>query len=204
MAEARAAIAIVAESTMAPMRRDNGEVVTIVAKVAARPGTGTVYPRPMATIVLVRHGKADRPPGVPDQDRDLTDRGRRDSDLVGAFLSVALPRPGTILSSPAQRARATAERVAAAAGWGTPITIDPRLYGGSVADLLDALAAAPGDPVVAFGHEPVWSAAITTIMGGGAVSMVTAAAVCLEGAAEPGGGWMRWMVVPAALGGGAV
>lgn len=157
----------------------------------------------MATLVLVRHAKAERPPGVADIDRDLSARGVRDAALVGAFLSGALPAPGVLLSSPARRAYRTAELMAAAAGWTQPIVSDAHLYHGSVGDLLAALAAADGDPVVAFGHEPVWSAAIATMVGGGGLAMVTGAAACVEGEAEPGGGVLRWLIAPVALGGGA-
>ncbi|HAX82363.1 MAG TPA: histidine phosphatase family protein, partial [Actinobacteria bacterium] len=59
----------------------------------------------MATLVLVRHAKADRPPGLADIDRDLSTRGERDAALVGAFLAGAIPPPGVLLSSPARRAR---------------------------------------------------------------------------------------------------
>lgn len=156
----------------------------------------------MATLVLVRHAKADRPPGLADIDRDLTTRGERDAALVGAFLAGAIPPPGVVLSSPARRAHRTAELMAAAAGWRQPIHTVERLYHGGVADLLTALAKADGDPVVAFGHEPVWSATIATIVGGGGLAMVTAAAACVEGEAEPGGGVLRWLIAPVALGGG--
>ena len=156
----------------------------------------------MAILLLVRHAKAERPPGVADIDRDLSTRGERDAALVGAFLGGALPSPEVLLTSPARRAHRTAELMAAAAGWTRRIVTDDRLYQGGVADLLAVLAAADGDPVVAFGHEPVWSAAIGTIVGGGGLAMVTGAAACVEGEAEPGGGVLRWLIAPVALGGG--
>ncbi len=64
------------------------------------------------------------------------------------------------------------------------------------------LGATPDDPVAAFGHEPIWSGAASTMIGGGAIHLVTAAAMCLEGTPEPGGAVLRWMVAPVALGGG--
>jgi phosphohistidine phosphatase len=156
----------------------------------------------MATLLLIRHAKAGRPAGVADIDRDLTIRGARDAALVGAFLATALPHPGVVVSSPARRAHRTADLVAAAAGWSGKIRVHDRLYQGGVGDLLRVLAEAGGDPVVAFGHEPVWSAAVATIVGGGEVAMPTGAGACVEGDAEPGGGVLRWLITPAALGGG--
>ena len=156
----------------------------------------------MPTFVLVRHAKAGRSPGVPDLDRALADRGRSDAALIGAFLAGALPHPRALISSPARRARETAAIVSAAAGWRSALVTDDRLYGGSVADLLAVLAEQRADSTIAFGHEPVWSATVAAIVGGGVVGMVTAAAACIEGEAVPGGGVLRWMIVPAALGGG--
>ncbi len=156
----------------------------------------------MATYLLIRHAKAERPPGVADIDRDLAERGETDAVLVGAFLATALPAPVRVFSSPARRARRTAEMVAAAAGWSAPIETDERLYGGSIGDLFELLGATAADPVAAFGHEPFWSGAAATMIGGGAIHLVTAAAVCLEGTPEPGGAVLRWMVAPVALGGG--
>lgn len=156
----------------------------------------------MPTFVLIRHAKADRPRGVADLDRPLADRGRHDAGLLGRFLGKSLAEPTTVLSSPAARARDTAEIVLAAARWSTAIAVDERMYHGGVQDLLALLRAARGPLVLAFGHEPVWSAAVTTLTGGGGLQMVTAAAVGLDGTAEPGGAALLWMVTPTILGGG--
>ena len=156
----------------------------------------------MATFLLIRHAKAERPPDVADVERQLAERGERDATLVGAFLATAVPAPGRVVSSPARRARRTAEIVTAAAGWSAPIEVEDRLYGGSIGDLLAELAETDDEVVAAFGHEPVWSGAAATLMGGGVINLVTAAVVCLEGSPEPGGAVLRWMVAPVALGGG--
>ncbi len=156
----------------------------------------------MPTFLLVRHAKAERADGVADIDRALADRGRGDAELVGAFLALALPHPGAIVSSPARRARETAAIVSAGANWRATIAIDDRLYGGGVGDLLAVLAESGADPIVAFGHEPVWSATVSALVGGGDFTMVTCAAACIEGEAEREGGTLRWMITPAALGGG--
>ena len=156
----------------------------------------------MPLFVLIRHAKSDRPPGVQDVERPLAERGISDARLLGRFLATALPRPGRVVSSPARRARDTAALVAGEAGWDQEPDIETDLYYGGVSDLLDVLRPGP-EPVVAFGHEPTWSAAVSSLIGGGRIQMVTAAAAAVEGAARPGGCDLRWMVSPASLGGGS-
>jgi len=157
----------------------------------------------MATFVLVRHAKAERPAGVADPHRELTERGRHDAGLIGSFLGAALPTPRLVLTSPARRASQTADLVVAAAGWDVAVLVEPRLYHGGVDDLLHVLRGHPTGPVVAFGHQPTWSAAAETLIGGGSLGIVTGAAVCLDGVAAPGAAILRWLITPAALGGGA-
>lgn len=151
-------------------------------------------------FVLIRHAKSDRPAGVADRDRPLAGRGRIDAALIGEFLGRALPRPGALLTSPAVRARETADLIADAAGWTLRPDVVDALYGGGVGDLLAALDEAP-TPVVAVGHEPTWSAAVGAL-GGGRVDMVTAAVAAMTGSPTPGGATLAWMVTPALLGGG--
>jgi phosphohistidine phosphatase SixA len=84
------------------------------------------------------------------------------------------------------------------------VTIDDRLYYGGVGDLIAALEERGDEGIVAFGHEPTWSAAVNGLIGGGDVRMVTAAAACLDipSGMRPGTASLRWLITPAALGGG--
>jgi phosphohistidine phosphatase len=155
----------------------------------------------MPTFVLVRHAKAERPPGVPDIARELAPRGQRDAFLVGRYLGEHLPPPAAIITSPARRAHHTADLVCEAAGWPSPTTIDALLYEGGVDDVLGTLRRAGTGPIVIFGHQPTWSATVAALTGQ-AVGMPTGAAACVEGEARPGGGTLLWVVTPADLGGG--
>ena len=137
-----------------------------------------------------------------DAARDLSDRGRTDAALVGRYLGEHLPPPAVVITSPARRAHDTASRMIEAAGWDISPSIDPRLYHGAVAELLAALRDHQGSPILAFGHQPVWSAAVAAITGE-AVGMPTAAAAGIDGEAASGRGVLRWIVTPEALGGGA-
>jgi len=76
----------------------------------------------MATIYLVRHGKAA---AAFDSDLDpgLDETGRREAEATAALLEPLGPLP--IYSSPLSRARETAE--ALATRWGSDILLEPRV-----------------------------------------------------------------------------
>lgn len=155
----------------------------------------------MPEYLIMRHAKSEHPPGVPDRDRPLSDRGHRSALAVGRTISEYDAVPATILSSPAVRARTTAELARSSGGWQAPIEIVDDLYGGGVRTVLDALGRARGR-VLVVGHEPTWSMTVETLIGGGSIAMVTAAVACVEthGPPEPGSGMLRWMIHPRLLG----
>ncbi len=112
--------------------------------------------------------------------------------------------PELIVSSTAVRARTTAELAAKAGGWGGSITTDPNLYASDVERVLDVVAGVDPDvnTLLIAGHEPTWSSLVGWLIGGGRVSMPTAAVACLD---LPQGGWtdlgqatceLRWLVTP--------
>jgi phosphohistidine phosphatase len=63
----------------------------------------------MRTLIVLRHAKAGQAPGVPDQDRQLTDRGELDAKRAGAEIRGLGLEPDLVLCSPAQRTRRTAQ-----------------------------------------------------------------------------------------------
>jgi phosphohistidine phosphatase len=110
------------------------------------------------TLVLLRHAKADRPNGVPDVDRPLTERGHADSALAGAWLVKHGYVPDLVLASPSRRTRQTWHSVAVAlAKAGSPtVRYERALYDGSAADLLKALQQSEPSfqTVMIVGHNP--------------------------------------------------
>jgi phosphohistidine phosphatase len=66
----------------------------------------------MPTLILMRHAKSDYPPGVPDIDRPLSDRGRRDAEAAGQWLAATYPHIDHVVLSPARRAQETWDRIA--------------------------------------------------------------------------------------------
>src|SRR6184192_1474294 len=66
--------------------------------------------RGMKTLFLIRHAKSSwDDTALPDKDRPLSDRGRRDAPKMGKRLAKRDVKPDLILSSPARRALTTAD-----------------------------------------------------------------------------------------------
>lgn len=149
----------------------------------------------------MRHAKSEHPAGTADRDRPLSPRGRRSAAAVGNAITCLGSHPEEILTSPARRARDTAELAAAAGGWKAPIIEVESLYGAGVGGVLQTLANRSSSRMLAVGHEPTWSETVATLIGGGSVRMVTAAVVCIETPrpVAAGAGALRWMLHPRLL-----
>lgn len=82
----------------------------------------------------MRHANASAEPGPTDFDRPLTEQGSRTAALSGTTIRALLPE--IIVSSPAIRAKRTAQVVKAEAHIEQEIGFDRRLYEASASDLL--------------------------------------------------------------------
>lgn len=118
-----------AEQTTAPIVSPNG-AQPLAAQNASQPKEP---PKPARLILLVRHGQTTfnvegrlpgQLPGVA-----LTDEGRRQAQRAAVALA-GLPL-STVISSPLERARETAEIIAR--GWALPVKLDDRLKDTDVA-----------------------------------------------------------------------
>jgi phosphohistidine phosphatase len=112
----------------------------------------------MKTLFLVRHAKSSRDePALPDKDRPLNDRGKRDAPKMGERLAKRGVRPGLILSSPAKRALKTAQIIAKKLDYKlADIVVDERLYATGANELLRVIRKLGAKPksVMLFGHNP--------------------------------------------------
>ena len=115
---------------------------------------------------MLRHGEAVPHDSKPDAERELTPRGRRQSDTAGAALAALGEEFTACYTSPKVRARETAELACA------HLNIEPVIEH-ALADgfnRVDALDAAGGPrrrrahPVV--GHEPTFSQVVYDFTGG--------------------------------------
>jgi phosphohistidine phosphatase len=111
----------------------------------------------MKTLLLMRHAKSSRDdPSLPDRDRPLNKRGKTDAPRMGRLLREQDLTPDLIVSSPATRALATAEAVAAAFRHVGDIRVAPDLYPGDSSIYARVLREIPEEirRVLVVGHNP--------------------------------------------------
>jgi phosphohistidine phosphatase len=106
-------------------------------------------------LVLLRHAKSAWP-DVPDHERPLAGRGRRDAPVMGHWLRTAGHVPDRVLCSTARRARETWELAQTTLGASPPVSFEDRVYGASAPELLDLIHRAPGavQTLLIVGHDP--------------------------------------------------
>lgn len=125
-------------------------------------------------LVLVRHAKSDwGDVGLPDHDRPLNDRGRRDAPRMAERLAATGFRPAALISSTALRARTTAGAFGAALG--VDVIEEPDLYGASPATLLRVAAESGRASVLLVAHNPGMTELAHALSGGGIGEMPTCA-----------------------------
>ena len=86
-------------------------------------------------LILLRHAKSDWP-DVPDRERPLAKRGRRDAPRVGRWLHEHGYQPDVVVCSAACRTRQTWDLVAPELGGSPAVRFEPRAYAASALTLL--------------------------------------------------------------------
>jgi phosphohistidine phosphatase len=86
-------------------------------------------------LILLRHAKSDWP-DVPDRDRPLAKRGRRDAPRIGRWLREHGCQPDVVVVSAATRTRQTWDLVAPELGGSPAVHFEPRAYAASALTLL--------------------------------------------------------------------
>jgi phosphohistidine phosphatase len=86
-------------------------------------------------LILLRHAKSEWP-DVPDRDRPLAKRGRRDAPRIGRWLRQHGYQPDVVVVSAATRARQTWDLVAPELGGSPAVHFEPRAYAASALTLL--------------------------------------------------------------------
>ncbi len=144
----------------------------------------------MATLILARHAKAERPEhGLEDHARELLPEGVQAATRLGERLAELGIVPDLVLTSSAKRAHATAENLALAFP-DVELRVEEDLYEAARERYLNVVATA-GDAsvVVVVGHEPTTSHVAAFLAGPGSLKqpmqrmahgMPTAGAAILE------------------------
>jgi phosphohistidine phosphatase len=120
-------------------------------------------------LLIFRHGKAEAESGVDDLHQSITDKGKRGAQRMGAWLWQKNIRPDYIVSSPAERAFVSAQKLCKAMGQGdSAIVTDKRLYKASIKSHLEVLAECPKKKqrVLLVGHNPALTELLLYLLGG--------------------------------------
>ena len=100
----------------------------------------------MKQLTLIRHAKSSWQTGHRDFDRPLNDRGLKAAPYMAERITAHYDRPDLIITSPARRARQTAELIATGIGYDLDrLQEDPELYDASTDTLLRRIQATPDD-----------------------------------------------------------
>jgi phosphohistidine phosphatase len=131
----------------------------------------------MKTVLLMRHAKSSwKDHSMPDMERPLNKRGKKDAARMSSLLKDKELVPKEILSSPAVRAKMTAEAVAEKSGFKGKIEYQDNFYLAEPPVYAAALKALPDDVerVMLIGHNPGLEA-LVQILSGQIESLPTAA-----------------------------
>jgi phosphohistidine phosphatase len=108
-------------------------------------------------LMLLRHGKSDWSQQVEDFKRPLKDRGKRGAQRMGVWLLQQRLQPDYVISSSAERAIVTAQKmIKTMGGDAKAIKQDRRIYAANVNELLGVLSDVPSEfkRVMLVGHNP--------------------------------------------------
>lgn len=114
-------------------------------------------------LILWRHADAEpAAPGQPDDERTLTDKGRKQAEKMAEWLERRLPDGCRILSSPAKRTVQTAEAL------GRKFMTNPSLGTDTTPDEVLRAAGWPdsSQPVLIVGHQPTLGQIAGLLIGG--------------------------------------
>jgi len=122
-------------------------------------------------LYLLRHAKSSwEDPALPDRERPLAPRGRRDAKRMAKHLVRLGIEPELVLCSPAVRTRETLDLVRPALGAGTEVRLEEGLYAASSDELLERIRVVPETvaSVMLIGHNPGMQRLAIVLASGGA------------------------------------
>jgi phosphohistidine phosphatase len=107
-------------------------------------------------LILLRHAKSAWPDDVPDHERPLAPRGRRDAPAAGLWLRKSGYVPDRVLCSTAKRARETWQFAEETLSAHPQTVFEDRVYEASVMELLDLARQTSVDVhnLLIVGHDP--------------------------------------------------
>ena len=146
-------------------------------------------------LYFLRHGEADWPGWTkPDDERPLTDFGKKEARQVGKFLNRLKVKPDLIVTSPLPRALQTAE--IAAEQLKAKLRQDEALEPGfGISELSTVLKRHRAKVLMLVGHEPDFSSVISALTGG-FLKMSKAGVALIDIDPETEKGRLLWLFPP--------
>jgi phosphohistidine phosphatase len=146
-------------------------------------------------LYFLRHGEADWPGWTkPDDERPLTDFGKKEVRQLGKFLNRLKVKPDLIVTSPLPRALQTAEVTAEELK--TKLRQDEALEPGfGISELSTVLKRHRSKILMLVGHEPDFSSVISALTGG-FVKMSKAGVALIDIDPETEKGRLLWLFPP--------
>ncbi|RRJ84932.1 SixA phosphatase family protein [Aestuariirhabdus litorea] len=141
----------------------------------------------MKQLLILRHAKSSwSHPELSDFDRPLNARGQRTAPKMAALVHEHFPDLSLILSSPARRAKETAQAVARRFGGQPHLELEPDLYHADALQIRHCLAGCDERHpcVMLVGHNPGLEECISELDGDFCDPLPTAGLVVLECAIE--------------------
>lgn len=138
---------------------------------------------------VIRHAKSSwADPGQADFERPLNGRGKKDGQRMALWMNGEPERPNWIISSDAERARATAEYVRA--GYSVPIDhllFEHRLYEAAPVTIRDVARRLPNDCAAAalVGHNPGSTEFVNAMVGKHVIDQLPTFGIALLDVPEP-------------------
>ena len=146
-------------------------------------------------LYFLRHGEADWPGWTkPDDERPLTDFGKREVRQLGKFLKRLKVKPNLIVTSPLPRALQTGE--AAAEQLKTKLRQDEALEPGfGITELRSVLKRHHSKALMLVGHEPDFSSVISALTGA-SLKLSKAGVALVDFDPETEKGRLLWLFPP--------
>jgi phosphohistidine phosphatase len=152
----------------------------------------------MKKLFIVRHAKSSWDyPDLDDIDRPLNKRGKRNAPEMGKRLLRKGIKPESLITSPANRARTTAKKIAKALSFPKDqIVIDPTLYHGTNRDIINVIRKVSDEinTLMIFGHNPGFTDLVNQLSGSNIYNIPTC------GIAEIGFNVQSWAEIDTKMG----
>jgi phosphohistidine phosphatase len=160
----------------------------------------------MKNLLIMRHAKSDwNNSSLTDFDRPLNERGAKIAPLIGKELLHRKKIPELIISSPANRAKATAQMVAESCIYEGEIIFEKDFYLGSLGEIIEIIRKKAKDHscIMVVGHNPTWETLVSKLCKSSTnIQMPTAAVASIFFDMDawtqlsPGTGKLEFLLIP--------